>query len=404
MRIRARYSITTPSKATATVTVIGAIRAAVSVGYGALSEKVVATVTAGLLASSAAYAAPAYTALESPRLRAELSFPVQFMDGARPSDTVAISIDKVLVDVTTNSDAIDYFTFTKVLNDAVTTSDVLTKVHTKPLDFDQTDADVDPDPAFATDFPSFDLTRPDVADSVASSDLAAKHTTKALQDVATTSDGIDYLVATKVLVDTAVPTDVINSFVLVRPDVADTATTSDTDAKQVVKPDLTSAAAATDTAVLDAVKAPSDTVSTSDAINHLNPTKVLQDTAAATDALAKDLTRPNVADTTLATDDPDFSATKVLTDGAAAADAVNSFTGTKILVDTATTSDTDAKTVTAVLADSVVATDVLDANLVPVRFFTEDGTTSDNLVVAEFTTGVDSRSVNGHTINESQFN
>ncbi len=479
MRIRARFSITTPSKATATVTVVGAVKALVSIAKEIVAPKATAVVTAGILAASAAYAAPKFSYLEAPKIRAEVSFPVQFMDGATPSDTVSISINKVLLDVSITGDSIDYFTFTKVLNDAVSVSDVLTKVHTKPVDFDQTDADVDPDPAFATDFASFDLTRPDLADSVATSDAAAKDTTKVRQDVATTSDGIDYLVATKILVDTAVPSDVIDSFVLVRPDVADTATTSDTNAKTVTKPDLASAAAATDAAAyhpqtvytdsvvasdavdyLDSTKVLADdatvtdvlakdlirpdvadtattsdadakqvtkpdvadtttvtdtallhpkpvyqdTVGTADAIDYLNPTKVLQDTATTSDTLAKDLTRPNVADTALATDDPDFSATKILADGATATDAVNSFTGTKVLADTATTSDANVKSMTAVLADSVTVTDVATANIVPVRFFTEDGTTSDNLVIAEFTTGVDSRSINGYAIDESQFN
>ena len=329
MRIRARFSITTPSKATATVTVVGAVKALVSIAKEITAPKAAAAITAGILVASAAYASPKAVYVDSPRIRAEVSFPVQFMDGATPSDTVAISIDKIFLDVTTNGDIIDYFTFVKVLNETVVTSDALTRVHTKPLDFDETDADVDPDPVLATDFPAFDLTRPDVADTATISDVAAKHLTRASQDVATTSDGVDYLVATKVLVDTAVPADVINSFVLVRPDVADTATTSDANAKQVTKPDLTSAAEATDAAAL-----------------HPQP----------------------------------------------------------VYTDTATTADANAKTVTAVLADSVTVTDAADVLLVPVRFFTEDSSTADNLVIAEFTTGVDSRAVNGYAVDESQFN
>jgi hypothetical protein len=403
MRIRASFSVTAPSKATATVTVVGAVKALVSLAKEITAPRAAATITAGFLAMSAAYAAPKYEASETPRLRAEISFPVQFMDGATPIDTVAITIDKVFVDVSTVGDAIDYYTFVKVLNDSVTTSDFLTKVHTKPLDFDQTDADVDPDPAFATDFPSFDLTRPDIADSVATSDAANLHTTKARQDVATTSDGIDYLVATKVLVDTAVPTDVINSFVLIRPDVADTATTSDADAKTVTKPDLASAAGATDAAALHPQPVYTDAVGTADAIDFLNPTKVLQDTATTADALAKDLTRPDVADTATTSDDPDFATTKILADAAAATDD-KSLAVTKVATDTATTSDADAKTVVAVLADSVTVTDAADVLLVPVRFFTEDPSAADNLVIAEFTTGVDSRSINGYAIDESQFN
>jgi hypothetical protein len=403
MRIRARFSITTPSTATATVTVVGAVKALVSLATEITAPKAAAVVTAGILAMSAAYAAPKATYLDSPRLRAEVSFPVQFMDGATPSDTVAITINKVLVDVSTVGDTINYFTFIKVLNDAVTTTDSLTKVHTKPVDFDQTDTDVDPDPAFATDFPSFNLTRPDIADSVATSDAANLHTTKARQDVATTSDGIDYLVATKVLVDTAVPTDVINSFVLIRPDVADTATTSDANAKTVTKPDLASAAGATDAAALHPQPVYTDAVGTADAVNFLNPTKVLQDTATTADALAKDLTRPDVADTATTSDDPDFATTKILADAAAATDD-KSLAVTKVATDTATTSDADAKTVVAVLADSVTVTDAATASIVPVRFFTEDGTTSDNLTIREFTTGVDSRSINGYAFDESQFN
>ena len=405
MRIRARFSITTPSTATATVTVVGAVKALVSLASEIAVPKAAAVVTAGILAMSAAYAAPKATYLDSPRLRAEVTFPVQFMDGATPSDTIAVAIDKILLDVSTTGDAIDYFTFTKVLNDAVTTTDSLTKVHTKPVDFDQTDADVDPDPAYATDFPSFDLTRPDIADTATTSDLAAKHSTKVSQDVATTSDGIDYLVATKVLVDTAVPTDIIDSFVLVRPDVADTATTSDADAKSVTKPDLTSAAQATDAAAYHPQPVYTDVVATADAIDYLNPTKVLSDTAITSDAAAKDLTRPDVADTATTSDADAKQVTKPdLTDSAVATDAINSFAGIKVSTDTATTSDSDIKSITAVLADSVTITDVANAQIVPIRFFTEDGTTSDNLAIREFTTGVDSRSINGYAIDESQFN
>jgi hypothetical protein len=403
MRIRASFSITAPSKAKATVTVVGAVRALVSLAKEITAPKAAATITAGFLAASAAYAAPKYEASETPRLRAEISFPVQFMDGATPIDTVAISIDKVFVDVSTVGDAIDYYTFVKVLNDSVTTSDFLSRVHTKPLDFDETDADVDPDPAFATDFAAFDLTRPDIADSVATSDFANKHTTKVRQDVATTSDGIDYLVATKVLVDTAVPTDVIDSFVLVRPDVADTATTSDADAKQVTKPDLSSNAETSDAAALHPQPVYADTAEATDAIDFLNPTKVLADGAGATDELAKDLTRPNVADTATTSDDPDFTATKVLADTATTFD-VNAKVATKLLADEATTADANTKVITAVLADSVTVTDDAEVLLVPLRFFTEDSSTADNLVIAEFTTGVDSRSINGYAIDESQFN
>jgi hypothetical protein len=404
MRIRARFSITTPSTATATVTVVGAVKALVSLATEITAPKAAAVVTAGILAMSAAYAVPKANYVETPKISAAISFPVKFMDGATPSDTVAIRIDKILLDVSTTGDAIDYFTFVKVLNDAVTTTDSLTKVHTKPVDFDQTDADVDPDPAFATDFPSFDLTRPDIADSVATSDVANKHTTKVRQDVATTSDGIDYLVATKVLVDTAVPSDVINSFVLVRPDVADTATTSDADAKAVTKPDLASAAAATDAAAYHPQTVYTDAVGATDAIDYLNPTKVLQDTATTADAAAKDLTRPDVADTAVTSDADAKQVTKPdLADSATATDS-NSMSVTKVATDTATTSDANAKTVVAVLADSVAVTDVANVNIVPVRFFTEDSSTADNLRIAEFTTGVDSRSINGYAIDESQFN
>ena len=403
MRIRARFSITTPSTATATVTVVGAVKALVSLASEITAPKAAAVVTAGILAMSAAYAAPKATYLDSPRLRAEVTFPVQFMDGATPSDTVAITIDKVFVDVSTVGDAIDYYTFIKVLNDSVTTSDSLTKVHTKPLDFDQTDADVDPDPAFATDFPSFNLTRPDIADAVATSDAANIHTTKVSQDVATTSDGINFLVATKVLVDTAVPTDVINSFVLIRPDVADTATTSDANAKTVTKPNLASAAEATDAAALHPQPAYADAVGTADAVNFLNPTKVLQDTAATTDTLVKDLTRPDVADTATTSDDPDFATTKILADAAAATDD-KSLAVTQVSADTATVADNDAKAMTSVLADSVTVTDALTSLNVPTRQFNDAPATTDTLVIADVGTGVDSLTINGYQFDTARFN
>lgn len=404
MRIRASASITSPSKATATVSVVGAVKALVSVVSDLTAVKITASLTAGILAVSSAYAIPKADAVDTPKLRAEVSFPVQFMDGATPSDTVAIAINKILLDVSTTGDAVDYFTFTKVLNDAVTTTDSLARVHTKPVDFDQTDADVDPDPVFATDFPSFSLNRPDLADTVSTSDLAATHPTKVSQDVATTSDGIDYLVATKVLVDTAVPTDVINSFVLVRPDVADTATISDANAKTVTKPVLASAAQATDAAAYHPQPVYTDVVTTADAINYLNPTKVLSDTATTFDATAKNLTRPDVTDSVTISDTQALTGTKVLADTAVTADAIDSFVATKVLDDIAATSDADSKEVTAVLADSVTVTDSLSSLNVPTREFSDSSTPSDTLQITEVASGVDSRTINGMDFNKSQFN
>jgi len=281
MRIRARFSITTPSTATATITVVGAVKALVSLATEIVAPKAAAVVTAGILAVSTAYAVPKANYVEAPKISATISFPVQFMDGATPSDTVAISISKIFFDVSTTGDSIDYFTFTKVLNDTVTTSDALTKVHTRPLDFDQTDADVDPDPVTTSDAAALAFTRPNIADSIVATDVAALHPKPVAADSVATSDSINFLNPTKVLNDTATTGDSIGPFVAVSI-LADTATTTDANAKTLVRPDVADSTTVSDSDAKSVIQVSADTVTANDS-NAKAITSVLADSVTVTD-------------------------------------------------------------------------------------------------------------------------
>ena len=282
MRIRARFSITTPSTATATVTVVGAVKALVSLATEIVAPKAAAVVTAGILAVSTAYAGPKANYVEAPKIIATISFPVQFMDGATPTDTVAILIGKIFFEVSTTGDSIDYFTFTKVLNDTVTTSDALTKVHTRPLDFDQTDTDVDPDPVTTSDAAALAFTRPNIADSIVATDVAALHPKPVATDSVTTSDGINYLNPIKVLDDTVATGDSIGPFVAVSI-LVDTATTTDANAKTLVRPDIADSTIVSDANTKEISQVSADTVTTSDS-DAKAVTAVLADSVTVTDA------------------------------------------------------------------------------------------------------------------------
>lgn len=301
MRIRARFSITTPSTATATVTVVGAVKALVSLATEIVAPKAAAVVTAGILAASTAYAIPKANYVEAPKISATISFPVQFMDGATPTDTVAILIDKIFFEVSTTGDSIDYFTFTKVLNDTVTTDDSLTNVHTKPLDFDQTDADVDPDPVTTSDAAALAFTRPDIADSVTATDIAALHPKPVAADSVTISDSIDYLNATKAIDDTVTADDSIGPFVAVSI-LADTATTTDADAKTLVRPDIADSTTVSDADTKEISQVSADAV-TADDSDAKDITSVLDDSVTVTDVLTVLTTPTRQIDDTPATSD-----------------------------------------------------------------------------------------------------
>lgn len=286
--------------------------------------------------------------------------------GISPSDNLAsptdaiddFNVGKVATDAVTTAEAIDRFDVTTEFDDVVTISESTAKdfthggftdsvaavessikVFNSSVDFDPSDADVDPDPITPSDqIDTFDinkaiadalsatesdektLTRPDVSDSVAASESASKDVTKpAVSDAVTAVEGIknnpqivktDSATVTEAITkfdprltktDSVVPSEAIDEF-----DVGKTLT------------DSASMAEAIDD--FDVGKALTDTTNTpTDAIDEFDVGKVLTDTISVTEVLAKNFTevvdydRTDAdadADPVTATDSPALSTTK----------------------------------------------------------------------------------------------
>lgn len=181
------------------------IRARVTIATA--SAAVAATVVYTALAARVSFPVPQVSVQVHPVLVAELFEPHRLYDSADASDTVALHPQIPKVDEAITSDAINYFSGVKVLEDSVATSDYLTRIHTKPLDFDNTDTDVDPDPVNTSDFAAFTFIKPDVTDTATVSDAALLHVQPVYADSVGATDAIDAVHMVKVLEDSVVVTD-----------------------------------------------------------------------------------------------------------------------------------------------------------------------------------------------------
>tara|TARA_R100000329_G_scaffold31231_2_gene28848 strand:+ start:9175 stop:10845 length:1671 start_codon:yes stop_codon:yes gene_type:complete len=254
---------------------------------------------------------------------------VQISDGETETElTKAFDTSKDDEALPADSDPI--FDVDKVLTDSVNAVEAKVFVFTDFIDFDPSDADVDPDPV-----------------------TMAEADTKAIDKVAT---------------DTATASEAIVN----NPDIA--------------KTDSVAASDAVDT--FDVNKAATDTATASEAIDRFDVTTEFDDTVTATEALAKDFTQVSTDDVTAVQSnvktftsnvDFDLSDADVDPDPVTASDAVNSFATTKGLTDTATATEADAKEVTlADIADND-ATSVADSDA---KDFTHGGF-SDSLTAVE---------------------
>jgi hypothetical protein len=286
--------------------------------------------------------------------------------GISPSDNLAsptdaiddFNVGKVATDAVTTAEAIDRFDVTTEFDDAVTISESTAKdfthggftdsvaavessikVFNSSVDFDPSDADVDPDPITPSDqIDTFDinkaiadalsatesdektLTRPDVSDSVAASESASKDVTKpAVSDAVTAVEGIKnnpQIVKT----DSATVTEAITKFDPRLTKTDSVATSEAIDEFDVGKTLTDSASMAEAIDDFDVGKALTDTTNTpTDAIDEFDVGKVLTDTISVTEVLAKNFTevvdydRTDAdadADPVTATDSPALSTTK----------------------------------------------------------------------------------------------
>ena len=254
---------------------------------------------------------------------------VQISDGETETElTKAFDTSKDDEALPTDSDPI--FDVDKVLADSVNAVEAKVFVFTDFIDFDPSDADVDPDPV-----------------------TMAEADTKSIDKVAT---------------DTANASEAIVN----NPDIA--------------KTDSVAASDAVDD--FDVNKAATDTATASEAIDRFDVTTEFDDTVTATEALAKDFTQVSTDGVTAVQSnvktftsnvDFDLSDADVDPDPVTASDAIDDFDVTKGLTDTATASESDAKEVTlADIADND-ATSVADSDA---KDFTHGGF-SDSLTAVE---------------------
>lgn len=329
-RIRATASTGTPTKVVLSAVSAVAARAYASVSTTSLAVNVAVAVAIGTASAYVTYNDLSYYAAPSVDIRADVYVPAQFIEAVLPRDENEKHIQPVYASETDGAyDGIDYINVIKVLQDSVTTTDnKFVSVLHHPIDLDSSTVGVEPDPVGASDFPAFNLSRPDVADSVTNSDFAAYHPQPVYSDTVATNDGIDYFVGEKILQDNAVTAaSYIGPFVMtsVRSDSADTS------------------------------------------------------------------------------DDKNFTVTHIETDAVASTDD-KVFAVQPVLVDSVLTNETHLSIITKILSDVVATSDSADLLVIPLRVFGDGSSTSDNLVVAEITTAVDSRAVNGFAFNSTNFN
>ena len=292
----------------------------------------------------------------------------------------SFAINKVVVEVVEATEAMA-FSVGLVLTDSVTMADSATKTFTEVVDFDRTDADVDPDPVTVTDVRTASVGKV-LADTATATDAAAKTVGKTATDAVTATDTNTKLVG-KSVSDSASLTDSA-AFAVVRVS-TDTVSASDADAKTVGKVvnDAADAVTATDVSTRSIQPVYSDSVTASDAVvqtigktltDSATPsdaapvfavTKVLTDSVTMTDAVYKDFSEMVDYDRNDADVDPDpvtatdvlaASVTKILTDSATASDALTTAVG-KVLADSATATETMAFNAGSVLTDSATASD-----------------------------------------------
>jgi hypothetical protein len=390
----------------------------------ALTSSLVAAVSTVAISVSAAGGA---TVVARPENNIQISafvVPMEYLDEQTviASDFRTLSFGKGIVDPTDSVEPTEQIAFAPdiVLTDSVTMYDVVYKDVTEVVDYDRSDADVDPDPVTASDTStrSVGKTLTDSAtaadtvdtktvgkvstDTVTTSDTVnTKHVGKALTDTATASDASPVFNASKVVADSASATDAA-ALNVAKGGIADTVTSADS---AVLQPSITKADTATAADTLNSFavgKNPSDSVTAADSAPVFSIAQVLSDVVTITDVVYKDFSEMvdydrndadvdpdpvTVADTTAitfatsksdavtATDSPVADVQTVRADNVTASDAATKAPG-KVLTDAATVSDS------AVLAPGKVTTDSVTASdTAPV--FAQNKTTTDTVTASD---------------------
>lgn len=322
------------------------------------------------------------------------------------SDFRTFSIDKVLIDVVTMSDANNVaFDITATAVDSVAIVENSIKIFSGTIDFDPSDPDTDPDPINIADADVKAIGKT-LTEATTAADTDAKTVDKVSADAITSTDTINQKDVDKSLTDTTAAADTINQFntskvvadsatitdaaakELTRPDVADTTTVADDSSRQPGLDKTDSVTAADSFGPFNIGKNPSDSVTASEAIGPFTIGQALSDSVTMTDVvvktpayvfdydtvdadadpdpvtvtevMAKDFTRPNITDTASVTDTAAKDVTRP--------DVADSVTGTdspvfstaKVLTDSVTGSEAIVLSPVKVLTDSATATDAVN--------------------------------------------
>lgn len=247
-------------------------------------------------------------------------------------------------------------------------------------------------------------------DDLFSVDLAELHVQPFYTDVVTTPDQINNFVFVKSISEAVVAIDSLTNFLQVQVDFnlatgavdPDPAVSTDTMAMNLSRPNVADTAIASDSPAKHPQPAKSDTAIASDAINSFNVGQVSDDQPTATDGTAVNLSRPDVADTAIASDDPakDLSRPNV-TDTAIASDAAAKDMG-KVSSDTTISTDSAVFFTTSV-QDDTATTDATNIVFSVGSALSDAAAASDSLSYS-LILGIVERVMNGPALNRAAFN
>lgn len=223
--------------------------------------------------------------------------------------TLTKTFDTEKTDEALPTDSDPVFDVDKVLTDSVNAVEAKVFVFTDFIDFDPSDADVDPDPVTVaeTDTKAIDKV---AADTATATEAISNQPDIPKTDAATATDAVDNFSVSKAVTDTATASEAIDRFD-VTTEFGDTVTATEaltknftqvsTDDVTAVQSNVKTFTSNVDFDLSDADVDP-DPVTASDAIDDFDVNKGLTDTATATESDAKNFTHGGLTDTATATE------------------------------------------------------------------------------------------------------
>jgi hypothetical protein len=178
-----------------------------------------ATITAAVTAVSISASTASYAIQSTAAPTSDIEASVYIVPLVPLAEERAFIFEDAIYDVGVNKDddvtvtEVDTKEINLVPSDSVTVTESTFKVFTNPVDFDPSDDDVDPTPIFMADTQALSLERPDVVDSVVSTETAALAPEKVLSDtLPTPTDAIDKFDVALAKTDAVTASEAIDKF------------------------------------------------------------------------------------------------------------------------------------------------------------------------------------------------